>query len=203
MRIDLISKYFLPYKVLDIGANIGQFHQLFKEWYPFSYIYSIEASEDCEPYLKKITDDYYIGLLSKDENEYDFHMIPLDPLCTGMSMYREKTEFWDNYSSKVKKQATTLNILFKDTSFDLIKIDVQGAELDIIEGGKEICKKAKGILLEISLTQYNENAPLYDEVISYMESIDFKAVEVLDENKNGKSHQQDILFINQKKQTNE
>ncbi len=203
MRIDLISKYFIPYKVLDVGANIGQFHQLFKEWYPFSYVYSIEASEACEPYLKEITDDYHIGLLSKDENEYDFHIIPLDPLCTEMSIYKEKTELWTNHSSKIKKQATTLDILFKDEYFDLIKIDVQGAELDVMEGGKEICKKAKAILLEISLTQYNENAPLYDEVISYMESINFKAVEVLDTNKNEKSHQQDILFINQKKQTNE
>ena len=67
-----------------------------------------------------------------------------------------------------------------------------------MEGGKDLCQKAKGILLEVSLTQYNENAPLYDEVISYMESINFKAVEVLDITQNEKAHQQDILFINQK-----
>jgi FkbM family methyltransferase len=203
MRIDLISKYFMPYKVLDIGANIGQFHELFKLWYPFSYVYSIEASKDCEEYLKKITEDYYIGLLAKNEDEYDFHIIPHDPLCTGMSLYKENTEFWDEYSSPIKKTGITLDKLFDKEEFDLIKIDVQGAEIDVMKGGKNLCQKAKGILLEISYTQYNTNSPLYDEVISYMKSINFKAVEVLDTNKNEKAHQQDILFINQKKQTNE
>jgi FkbM family methyltransferase len=203
MRIDFISKYFSPQRVLDIGANVGQFHQLFKTWYPSSYVYSVEASKDCEEYLKKITEDYYIGLLAKNEDEYDFHIIPHDPLCTGMSLYKENTQMWNHYSTTVKKKGITLDKLFENQLFDLIKIDVQGAEIDVMKGGKNLCQKAKGILLEVSLTQYNSNAPLYDEVISYMESINFKAVEVLDINKNEKLHQQDILFINQKKQTNE
>ena len=92
MRLDFISKYFIPSKVLDIGANVGQFHQLFKTWYPSSYVYSVEASEDCEKYLQEITNDYYIGLLAENEDEYDFHIISHDPLCTGMSLYKENTE---------------------------------------------------------------------------------------------------------------
>jgi CDP-paratose 2-epimerase len=38
----------------------------------------------------------------------------------------------------------------------------------IFKGNKLHCDKAKGILLEVSLTQYNENAPLYDDVIQFM-----------------------------------
>jgi len=199
MRLDLISKYFIPSKVLDIGANVGQFHQLFKTWYPSSYVYSVEASEDCEKYLQEITNDYYIGLLAENEDEYDFHIISHDPLCTGMSLYKENTEIWDHYSTSVKKKGITLDKLFENQEFDLIKIDVQGAEIDVMNGGKNLCQKAKGIILEVSLTQYNENAPLYDEVISYMGSINFKVAEILDTTKNEKSHQQDILFINQNK----
>ena len=76
-----------------------------------------------------------------------------------------------------------------------------GREVEDITGYFGKFFDAKETISEAS--QYNENAPLYDEVISYMESINFKAVEVLDTNKNKKSYQQDILFINQKKQTNE
>ena len=199
MRLDFISKYFIPSKVLDIGANVGQFHQLFKTWYPSSYVYSVEASEDCEKYLQEITNDYYIGLLAENEDEYDFHIISHDPLCTGMSLYKENTEIWAHYSTSVKKKGITLDKLFENQEFDLIKIDVQGAEIDVMNGGKNLCQKAKGIILEVSLTQYNENAPLYDEVISYMGSINFKVAEILDTTKNEKSHQQDILFINQNK----
>jgi hypothetical protein len=200
MKLELISNYFNPNIVLDIGANTGQFHTLFLSYYPSSWVFSIEASKECEPYLKKITNNYYIGLLAKDNKDYNFHYIPNDPLCTGMSIYKEVTPYWQQ-STTIKKKGIKLDDLFKENFiFDLIKIDVQGAEIDVMKGGSELCKKAKGILLEVSLTQYNTNAPLYNNVIEYMESINYNLVEVLSEVKNEKTHQQDILFINKNKQ---
>tara|TARA_R110002153_G_scaffold135870_1_gene285581 strand:+ start:44 stop:667 length:624 start_codon:yes stop_codon:yes gene_type:complete len=200
MKLYKINNYFIPYKILDIGANIGQFHQEAKQTYPESYIFSIEASEDCEPYLEKISNNYYIGLLSKENIEYNFYSRENYPTGTGDSIYKELTPFYSDENLKIiKKQGIRLDDLFtKDSEFDLIKIDTQGSELDIIEGGVELCKKAKGILLEVSLTQYNENAPLYNDVIKYMNSLGFYEKEILDEAKNHGSHQQDILFINGK-----
>jgi hypothetical protein len=55
-------------------------------------------------------------------------------------------------------------------------MDVQGAELDIIRGGIKLCKKAKGILLEVALKEYNQNSPLYDEVVDYMKSINLDEI---------------------------
>ena len=200
MKLYKINNYFIPYKILDIGANIGQFHQEAKQTYPESYIFSIEASEDCESYLEKISNNYYIGLLSKENIEYNFYSRENYSTGTGDSIYKELTPFYSDENLKIiKKQGIRLDDLFtKDSEFDLIKIDTQGSELDIIEGGVELCKKAKGILLEVSLTQYNENAPLYNDVIEYMNSLGFYEKEILDEAKNHGSHQQDILFINEK-----
>jgi hypothetical protein len=173
MNLRVITNYFYPYRILDIGANVGQFHRECKATFNDSYIFSIEASAECESSLQQITENYYIGLLAKDNT--------------------------DDQLDIIKTNGIKLDDLFEsDSEFDLIKIDTQGSELDIIEGGLNLCNKAKGILLEVSLTQYNENAPLYDEVISYMESIGFKKTEILDEVRNHGSHQQDILFINEK-----
>jgi FkbM family methyltransferase len=200
MQLYKIQQYFYPYRILDIGANIGQFHQLAKQIFNESYIFSIEASDECEEYLKQITDQYYIGLLSKDDTEYNFYSRKDTGIGTGNSIYRELTSFYsDEYVRIIKKQGIKLDNLFEPGSeFDLIKIDTQGSELDIIEGGINLCYKAKGILLEVSLTQYNENSPLYDEVINYMNKIGFIKTEILDETYNHGSHQQDILFINEK-----
>lgn len=198
MNLFKITNYFYPYRILDIGANIGQFHTHAKQIFPESYIFSIEASDDCEPHLKQITENYYIGLLAKDNIEYDFYSRKDCSTGTGNSIYRELTHFYsEDQLEIIKKQGIRLDDLFTDdTEFDLIKIDTQGSELDIITGGIELCKKSKGILLEVSLTQYNENAPLYNEVIEYMENIGFLAKEVLDENLNSSLHQQDIFFLN-------
>lgn len=198
MNLFKITNYFYPYRILDIGANVGQFHTHAKQTFPESYIFSIEASNDCEPYLKQITKNYYIGLLAKDNTEYNFYSRKNDSIGTGNSIYKELTHFYsEDQLEIIQKQGIRLDDLFtSDTEFDLIKIDTQGSELDIITGGIELCKKSKGILLEVSLTQYNENAPLYNEVIEYMENIGFLAKEILDENLNSSLHQQDIFFLN-------
>jgi FkbM family methyltransferase len=200
MNLALVSQYFYPHRILDIGANVGQFHQLAKNIYPDCYIFSVEASKECEPYLKNITDNYYIGLLSKENKDYNFYSRKDTEIGTGNSMYRELTHFYSDDNVRILTQVgTRLDDLFEpESEFDLIKIDTQGSELDIIEGGINLCKKARGILLEVSLTKYNEGAPMYDSVLEYMRSIQFNPVCILDESFNLGAHQQDILFINEK-----
>ena len=201
MILSKITKHFYPNTILDIGANIGQFHIMAKGEFPSSFIFSIEASRECEASLKWITDNYYIGMLAKDTSEYEFYKRKGDPTCTGNSFYKELTQYYsDDQLDIVYEKGIMLDDLFeKESEFDLIKIDTQGSELDIITGGINLCKKAKGILLEVSLTQYNQGAPLYKEVVDFMKGIGFTPVEVLDESRNHGAHQQDILFINEKK----
>ncbi len=195
MKLSKIQNYFYPYRILDIGANIGQFHQLSKQIFPDAYVFSIEASNECELYLKQITDQYYIGLLAKDELDYKFYSLKNNPINTGNSIYKELTKHYSESNLEIiDKKGIKLDDLFEpESKFDLIKIDTQGSELDIISGGTQLCSKAKGILLEVSLTQYNENAPLYDEVIKFMNNFGFEKAEILDEN--FIVNQQDILFI--------
>jgi len=197
MNLSKITDYFYPQSILDIGANIGQFHSLCKLYFPNSDVFSIEASDECEPHLKQITDQYYIGLLAKDKIEYDFYSLKSNPTNTGNSIYKELTHHYsEDQLNIIKKQGIKLDDLFTPESrFDLIKIDTQGSELDIIVGGKNLCSKAKGILLEVSLTQYNENSPLYNEVIEFMDNFGFKVGEILDEVNDYIVHQQDILFL--------
>jgi len=198
MQLYKVQDYFHPYRILDIGANIGQFHQLAKQTFPEAFIFSIEVSLDCEPSLKELTDNYYIGLLAKDTTEYNFYSRKGDTTCTGNSIYRELTHFYsDDQLEIIKQKGIKLDNLFEPgLEFDLIKIDTQGSELDIITGGIILCKKAKGILLEVSLTQYNEGAPLHEEVVQFMSDFGFIKTEILDEARNNGSHQRDILFIN-------
>jgi FkbM family methyltransferase len=197
-NLHVISNYFTPYRILDIGANVGQFHQICKESFPNSFIFSIEASPSCESFLKSITSNYLIAMLTKENSVYDFYTRKGDPTCTGNSIYKEMTQFYSDDQLEILHQhGVKLDDLFTDDSeFDLIKMDTQGSELDIISGGLKLCKKSKGILLEVSLTQYNEGAPLYDDVIRFMRNIGFEPREILDESRNHGSYQQDILFIN-------
>lgn len=81
---------------------------------------------------------------------------------------------------------------------DLIKIDVQGSELDILNGGRKTIRRSKYVLMEVSLIQYNIGAPLMDILVEKMREYEFRIENILNYNKlnNGQIFQMDILFKN-------
>jgi len=202
MSLESIKKYFEPKSILDIGANVGQFYNEIKNIFPNSYYYLVEGSESCEVVLETFNVDYSICLLSDSEKEVDFYIRKNEPRCTGNSIYRENTSFYDDDQIIVeKKQTKTLSNLLNNQTFDLIKIDVQGSEIDIINGGLDIIKEAKGILMEVSLMEYNQNAPTKEFVYEYMDNLGFKPVELIGNINHPLTYeliQQDILFLNKK-----
>jgi len=206
MSIEKIKTYFEPKSVLDIGANIGQFYNEIKNIFPNAYYYLIEGSENCRSALENLNVEFSISLLSNVEKEVDFYVRKHEPRCTGNSIYREQTSFFDDDQIVIEKlQTKTLSNLFNNQTFDLIKIDVQGSEIDIINGGLEIIKNAKGVILEVSLVEYNQNSPTKDFVYEYMDTLGFTPVELIGNINHPITHeliQQDILFLNKKYEKN-
>jgi len=198
MNLEKVKTYFDPNYILDIGANVGQFYTFAKSVFPSSNIFSIEASKECETILKSINPNYYIALLAKDNSEYNFYSLKSTPTNTGNSIYKEITSLYNGEDLDIIKQNGIMldDLFLPEDCFDLIKIDTQGSELDIIQGGINLCKKAKGIILEVAISPYNENAPLYDEVVEFMSNLGFEEKERLFTHFTpGVIHQQDILFI--------
>ena len=194
---NIISNYFNPDSILDIGANTGQFYSKISKYYPNSKYLLIEGNESCEEELKKLNVDYKIVLLSDTEKEVDFWIDPNNQNSTGNSIYKEKTNYFNN-SSSTKYKTKTLDSIVEET-YDLIKIDTQGSEIDIIKGGLNTIKKSKGIILEVSLVEYNQGSPLQEETFKFMSEIGFEPVEVIEKiyhPENGQHIQNDILFIN-------
>jgi FkbM family methyltransferase len=200
--LEIIKQYLEPKSILDIGCNTGQFYREIKQIFPDAYYYLIDGNDQCEEAIKDLNVDYSIALLSDSIKSVDFYIRKSEPTCTGNSIYRENTSFYDDDQILIKKRTTTtLEHLLTDKTFDLIKIDVQGSEMDIINGAIEIIKQASGIILEVSLVEYNQGAPLKSTVIEFMNNLNFKQTEIIGHINHPISHepiQEDILFINKK-----
>jgi FkbM family methyltransferase len=201
MNLNLIKKYFDPIRILDIGANNGQFYIESKKIFPNAYFLLVEGNEYCEPSLKTLGVDYKISLLSDKIKEVNFYIRKEEYTCTGNSIYREKTSFYDDDNKVliVKKHTNTLSNLLGTEYFDLIKIDVQGSEIDIMNGGLDIIKNCKGVLMEVSLEEFNEGSPTIEYTIEFMKKLNFEKSEIINNLNHPIKHtliQQDILFIN-------
>lgn len=206
-----ILKYFTPKSYLDIGAYTGRTLTDVLSILPsIEKGEMIEASRQQEEVLKYIESitgfKYQIEVLSDSIKEVDFYIMGdgKNSTGTGNSYYQENTPHFKN--AVIEKRITnTLDNIYDDSvSFDLIKIDTQGSEVDILKGGTKLVSRAKGIVLEENAYSFNIGAPISPEVKAYMESIGFELVDTLEEknayisdfNDNTVHHQEfDNLYI--------
>jgi FkbM family methyltransferase len=187
-----------PKRILDIGANVGGFYYEAKSLWPEAQFVLVEGNPDCAEALEATGQEYHIVMLSDQRRQVDFYRLIGNPTATGNSYYLELTEYYsEGMYTVTQEQALPLrDLLVAESNFDFIKVDVQGAELDIIKGGLEIFKKAKHVLMEVSLKPYNLNAPTYENVINFMQGIGFVLNrQVGDIFYRGEIVQQDMLFL--------
>jgi FkbM family methyltransferase len=188
---------FTPKRILDIGANVGQWYKIIQDVYLDAEVLSIEANPNCEHQLKQINPNYMITFLGQQEGTTDFYTPKDNPICTGGSTYLEQTKF---YNETEVQQLPVITLDSLNQQFDFIKMDVQGAELDIIKGGLKTVLDASVLQLELGVLNYNQGAPRASEIISYLYSLDFHLFDIgsffyWD----GMLNQSDIFFVNTRK----
>ena len=177
----LKNRGYKPDNIFDIGCFQGLWSKEISKIFPDSNFFLYDANNDNESYLKllnlennKIT--YKFKLFSDDQKEYKFYK-----MFSGSSIFEEK-------SSHPRKEIILESSLLSDeiTSNiqkifnNLIKIDAQGSEIKILKGLKDYIHNFEVIILEVSVHEYNKNAPLFDEVMSYMKSKNYILYDIYD-----------------------
>jgi hypothetical protein len=131
-----------------------------------------------------------MGVLSNEAGkEVDFYQNDYHP--GGNSYYKENEEVnpdtinYFNETHRRKLRTDTLDAVKQSKNFpspDLLKMDVQGAELDVLKGAIETLTSVKHIILELQVVEYNKGAPLRDAVIDYMDEQGFDCLGLFSNN---------------------
>jgi FkbM family methyltransferase len=175
---------FLPKVIYDIGAWQGKWSQQAEKIFPNSHYYLFEANAKNIPFLEKTGHSFFIELLGHKDMPAIFYTTIKEGLGTGDSVFKENTTVYSEKNCKeVILQMKTLSSLVKKHQLlmpDLIKIDVQGSEKSIIQGGIEIILSAKAVILEARLIEYNQGAPLFAELVNLMDNLGFQMVDILE-----------------------
>jgi len=166
-----------PAVVYDIGACVLHWTRKAKEAWPGAQYYLFDATSSTIPFHESSGHPWYNGVLTDADNKLVEFYENLDH-PGGNSYYKENTSA---YSDKHKqlKLGYTLDTIVQRNYWpfpDLIKMDVQGAELDILKGASNCLATCKDIILEAQHVDYNLGAPKIEEITKYLESCGFKLV---------------------------
>ena len=181
--------------LLDIGANVGYYSRVVKQFFPHMRQMMIEANPHCEQYLKQSGIRYTMSCLFDQEKVVDFYLEDTNDIGTGASIYKENTRYY-NQNRTIQLKATTLDDVLKGETFEFIKFDTQGSEIDIMAGGKNTLAAADYISIELSLIEYNHGAPLKEAVVKYVqEQFGFNPISLVEEHYfEGRLIQEDWIF---------
>ena len=172
-----------PAGVLDIGAHFGETADVVKIVFPSANLKLFEGNPYCEFTLKMRGYDCQMCLLGSGKDETaTFFVNPDDLTSTGCSIYLEQSKCFA-LPEQITLPIHRLDDVIPENqraSYDFIKMDVQGAELDVLEGATEILKGIRFVFMEVSFQTYNKGAPLFAEVVGYMNKKNFVAVDMCD-----------------------
>ena len=166
--------------IYDIGSSVLHWSQNAKNIWKNSKIYLFDGMTEMKLFYDEYnnknntTYEYNVGVLC-DEDYKRISFYQSDELSGGNSYYKEighpdsHTIFTENnIKQKIGMKLETIVEIKNIPLPDLIKIDVQGAELDILKGSMKIINNAKFLIVELQHTEYNKGAPLCDQTRDFL-----------------------------------
>jgi FkbM family methyltransferase len=177
--LDLKKSNFSPKVVYDIGSSTCHYSRHVINIWPDCDVILFDAFEPLK-YLYEVLDYKYNIVLLSDEDDKEVKFYQNDLLPAGNSYYREigtNNVFLEN--NYILKKTKKLDTIVKEKNYlypDLIKIDVQGAELDVIKGALDVFKHTKLLIIEMQHKEYNLNAPNVNITIKYLNELGWKCI---------------------------
>lgn len=166
---------FKPKTILDIGAYEGEFSAEVATIFPEADCLLFEANAAKKDRLlqlirsKRLRAKLFMECLGATmDQEVGFHLME-----TASSVLDEHVH---NDAATVSLKTKTLDHLLaneKIQKVDLIKLDVQGYELEILKGFSQYIVGTDVILTEVSLLDIHKGVPLMRDVINYVYQFGF------------------------------
>ena len=199
--------------IFDLGANKGQSTLKYAQTFGAAKIYSFEPYDvSYNTLVSNIGDkDNIIPVKCAVSNKNGFCNLRINKKKTTNSILKTSDEgkYWANKPSymntlDVKKVETIKLDSFcaknKIPDINILKMDIQGAELLAVKGAEKLIKKGhiKIIYAEVSFVRYYEDGVLFDKLYAYLAKRGFTLYDLYDllYASNGQIRRADALFVN-------
>ena len=199
----LASRGFTPRTILDIGANHGGWSRIVSSVYKDAKFFLIEPQKEMRPFLDRFCSNtpgstWLLAGAGANEGE---HLLTLWDDFQGSAFLSAEVQTLTPYKRRRQIPIVTIDGLVAGGAIsypDLIKIDVQGFELEVLRGGISCLGKTDVFLIETSLFHPLGHRPNIYRIIELMEAYGYHIYDIPDlkyRSRDGALGQVDICFI--------
>ncbi len=177
----LRSQGFSPSLVFDVGAYRGDFARLCLRVWPATRIACFEPQEHIRPELLRFADEHA-------------HRVSVHPYLLGASLQNDVLfneaetassvlleHHNQNHRMAMYDMKTVDHAMFDEfdgKSPDLLKVDVQGYELEVLKGAEKALKQVQAVLAEVNLLDIHKDVPLFAEMVDWLKRKGFVAFDI-------------------------
>jgi FkbM family methyltransferase len=164
--------------IIDVGASTGGFATKARELFQSATIYSFEPiPRSYRTLTKKFASDKNFKAfniaLGNASGQFDFYLNEHVGASSFMEISDLQMDAHPNTQkySKIKVPLDKLdNLIYPDdlTTNILLKLDVQGYEIEVLKGADKLLKHIGYIYSEVCFEKLYEKQPLFDDIIDFL-----------------------------------
>ncbi len=176
---------FEPKLVLDVGAYQGDFAAMSWRVWPRASLFCFEPL----PLMtEKIQARFQSSHASSAQNLRVFPIllgakrdceVKLSIAATASSVLHEHHD--QGFETLTMKTSLLDDVLLTDSTLQspiLLKLDVQGFELEVLKGAEQLLKQVEVVLLEVNLLDIHQAVPLMHELLAWLSEHQFVAYDL-------------------------
>ena len=190
---------FQPTTVIDCGAYEGEWSLTAAQVFPQARYLLIDGNPEnaiaignAAAQCGRGSEAGILLLGPREEDGVVFHQ-----MGTGSSVYAELTGFGRR---QMELPMRTLDSYVDQRNIGtpvLLKLDVQGFELEVLKGARKTLQAATVVVLETALLPFNKGAPLFAEVVAFLGTAGFVVYDFCGQFRRQTDHalfQTDVIF---------
>ncbi|MBP1731652.1 MAG: hypothetical protein H6Q55_2081 [Deltaproteobacteria bacterium] len=161
---------FSPRSTMDVGAFLGNWARICLSVFPKTKLTCIEPQDARQKDLQELAEQHpNVRILQVLLGRQERCDVPFAEIGPGSSVLLPS-------SGETSKQMTTIDHLIETRvceAPELLKLDVQGYEMEVLEGYTRHFDACQVIQCELSLLPLVPGAPLLHDIVAYLKSRDF------------------------------
>lgn len=199
----LRERGYSPRRIVDGGANVGDFAKFCRSLFPSAQIALIEPQPACQPALEALSTSPGFALhpvaIGSKKGELELAIDP-EGVTTGAHIvaYANPTESNRRTSVPVETLDAMLGPLDQaDRTF--LKLDLQGWELEALRGAEQVLPTIEVILCEVSFFAQAYEPPIQDLIRHLAERgfVLYDIASITGRSRDNRARQGDFVFVRQ------